>query len=158
MRINSYWYSLNLRGSKHYCWCNLVEDLPLIAPVITNTELYCFKSFLLRNFYYTLIINDIFIIKTNSDKEFLYIVKREFLGERFSSFWRTSRHLLTFFYFSFRWMLRVSLSSKNNWDGVNWASVLLSLIIEWICLPSFLDCITSRTRFDISGLNAIFYL
>lgn len=136
----------------------MVEDLPLIAPVITNPELYWFKSFLLRNFYYTLIINDIFIIKTNSDKEFLYIVKREFLGERFSSFWRTSRHLLTFFYFSFRWMLRVSLSSKNNWDGVNWASVLLSLIIEWICLPSFLDCITSRTRFDISGLNAIFYL
>ena len=132
--------------------------MPLIAPVITNPELYWFKSFLLRNFYYTLIINDIFIIKTNSDKEFLYIVKREFLGERFSSFWRTSRHLLTFFYFSFRWMLRVSLSSKNNWDGVNWASVLLSLIIEWICLPSFLDCITSRTRFDISGLNAIFYL
>ena len=126
MRISSYWYSLNLRGSKHNCWCNLVEDLPLIALVITNPELYWFKSFLLRNLYYTLI--------------------------------RTSRHLLTFFYFSFRWMLRVSLSSKNNWDGVNWASVLLSLIIEWICLPSFLDCITSRTRFDISGLNAIFYL
>ena len=158
MRISSYWYSLNLRGSKHNCWCNLVEDLPLIAPVITNLELYWFKSFLLRNFYYTLIINDIFIIKTHSDKELIYIVKREFLGERFCSFWRTSRHLLTFFYFSFRWMLRVSLSSKNNWDGVNWASVLLSLIIEWICLPSFLDCITSRTRFDISGLNAIFYL
>lgn len=136
----------------------MVEDLPLIAPVITNPELYWFKSFLLRNFYYTLIINDIFIIKTNSDKELIYIVKREFLGERFSSFWRTSRHLLTFFYFSFRWMLRVSLSSKNNWDGVNWASVLLGLIIEWTCLPSFLDCITSRTLFDISGLNAIFYL
>ena len=136
----------------------MVEDLPLIAPVITNPELYWFKSFLLRNFYYTLIINDIFIIKRHSDKELIYIVKGEFLGERFCSFWRTSRHLLTFFYFSFRWMLRVSLSSKNNWDGVNWASVLLGLIIEWTCLPSFLDCITSRTRSDISGLNAIFYL
>ena len=77
MRISSCWYSLNIRGSKHNCWCNLVEDLPLIAPVITNPELYWFKSFLLRNFYYTLIINDIFIIKRNSDKKFIYLLLKE---------------------------------------------------------------------------------